>query len=390
LIIYLKKRTTFRVNHSWRNHSNDVRSLLFSGGRLFSGGAQHQFFVSTISECEAAIKSPISYYLPKKNFVLYQYAKCIIVWLLGKGSDEPNKNGNFALLEEPRKLLKISAPYDDFIICSAINSDGGLLAMSTEKYLNVYKTNLASYDRKSLSSDLPVTLEKLSKIEVCSSCMSFAGDQLFYCAGSIKIFKRDGANPEIVDTVACRENSGEALRISVKEADSGLYRIVVLTTRNEVFYFHPGTKQLILVDLKLLGSSPVMDVQFINSESIVLLCANDKASLYECALNFGDVPDNTVLKKNFTIQQMPTSDSGTSETFALCSNDHIQNIDAAPWGMCMKRAVLHTASDVKACVGEEKPCAIHWMNETSVLLSMLSGPCETSHESFRLKRYGQN
>lgn len=395
---YNQSRTTFRINHAWRMHNNDVRALVVSGGRLFSGGAQHQFYISTYTECEAAVKTPIAFYLHKKNFVLYQYAKYLIIWLLGKAEGSANKNGDFLLSKVPVKLAKIPAPNNEYIISSSMNEDGSFLALSTHRSLSLYHTSFALLDHETISKH-SISIRKVSELGSCASCMAFADNWLYYTTESLRLCRIDYGQPEFATTIAIRENSGEAVRISLSSTANS-HRIALLTTKNEVLYKPANSDMLYALDLKGL-QSPIMDVQFKTADSLSILCASTERTLFEC---FPETENGQIKGKSIFIQQVAPG-SSSNEVFMLHKNDHIQSMHAAPWGICLvstygairllvsvdgKRAVLYTDVSCKSRVGHDKPCSIQWVEERSVLLSLLAASCGTSQEGFRLKRFRQN
>lgn len=94
-----------------------------------------------------------------------------------------------------------------------------------------------------------------------------------------------------------------------------------------VFFF-----QLYSLDLQKLDS-PLMDVQFTTSGSLLVLCASREHAFFECTLKAKGKN-----KKNCFLVEEFASGKSTNELLRLSKRDYVQCFQTSQWGICLVSA----------------------------------------------------
>jgi len=135
-------------------HTHDVQSILLAGPKLISGGVDTYLSISsyppkTLNRYPPLPQTPCVQLAAEKRLLLLSYPYSLDVWQLGAAVKSTNSqqlaaNSFLKLSQEPAHLLQLQAKDYEWIVCSAISSDGQYLAYSTESVVRLYQVTLGN------------------------------------------------------------------------------------------------------------------------------------------------------------------------------------------------------------------------------------------------------
>lgn len=398
-----KRNNTYRIDHRWRMHSNDVRALAVSGSRLISGGAQQEFFISTLDYQNIILRPPTFFYAPETNFILYQYTRHVVIWAPGTPKFDDYVGEEYLLDEEPVKLAHIESPNHEFIVSSAIKGSGNYVAISTTTALVVYEVSLATEERQGKSNRWTVCdVKECVRHNLSASAMIFNDDSLFFTTSDFTFCSLLLKQPSVINTIASRENAGEVVCLNVLSQKECCY-FLFLTTRNEILYCDTAFKKLQRLDV-YPHKAPFLDAQFVNSEFLFILCADRKRTVLECSLER--------MNKHVRLKGVDLSSKSSnfctlsSEALELRAGDSVLGMHVAHNGTCFfttrghvrllvpyegRRAVLFAEEPHSSSTAvSDRCCRAQWIQDGCVLVNVPSICTEPSQGAFKLKRFGQN
>uniref|UniRef100_A0A0R3RPE2 WD_REPEATS_REGION domain-containing protein n=1 Tax=Elaeophora elaphi TaxID=1147741 RepID=A0A0R3RPE2_9BILA len=386
-----QERTAYRVEHRRTVHSNDVRALVASKHMttLYSGGADYFFCSSNRFRHVDALKNITCNVAVDANLFSYQYDDRIVIWKTGKPSTVASKKGICCLTNGPVKLAELRSHCGEFIISSALNREGSLLAVSTVCTTTLYKLDLTSSKEPSISV--------LRRVDICATRLLLTSTSLFIASECLRISSLSVGDcmPEFPDVIAERGNAGEVVRLHSNVTETLL---VLLTARNEIFILQICKKML--RKLEIPGTNVFIDVQFINFASLYILCADRKRTLMEYNTNTNILSSSTIstealyMLPDELVLQMDCNSSngvvlsgsrGSFRIITLVSGKRV--LLYGPEACALKKA----EGDCGVCLMRRDRCIqACWLSTRKLLFTTPIMLAEPSQTAFRLKRYGLN
>uniref|UniRef100_A0A1I8EHQ7 WD_REPEATS_REGION domain-containing protein n=1 Tax=Wuchereria bancrofti TaxID=6293 RepID=A0A1I8EHQ7_WUCBA len=354
-----QENTAYRVEHRRTIHSNDVRALI------------------TCNVVENA------------NFFFYQYDSRIVIWKAGKPTTVASEKKIHCLAKGPVKLAQLRSYRGEFIVSSALNSEGKLLAVSTISTTTIYKLDLNS------SKELNISV--LNRMHICGTRLLFTSTSLFIASGCLRIYGLPIGDsiPQYPDVVAERDNAGEVVRLHSNMNEMSL---VLLTARNELFIL--GILKKTLRKLEIPGTNIFIDAQFISLASLYILCADRKYTLIEYNTDTNILSDSTISTEALCMlpdESVLQMDCNSSNDVVLSGSRGSFRVIAVING---KRVLLYgpeacalkkTEEDDGVCLMRRDRCSqAFWLSARKLLFTTPIMFAEPSQTAFRLKRYGLN
>lgn len=216
--------------------SHDVRSVVCSGDRVYSGGVDtyltHSSYPARSVTKVPCLPSPAQCVgvASKARSVLLTYPTRLEVWQLG--STQYSSGGIGAVLpleKEPVKQVEVAVKEGEQIVCSAISSSASYLAYSTNCRVRVLALSQGESGARPSLARVKLEVEGLAHHLAFYTCEEGGGeDRLMFChaEGGVSSFCL-GKEAEVVHTVSSQDLGlqGAVTRLSVGD------RLAVLADR---------------------------------------------------------------------------------------------------------------------------------------------------------------
>ncbi|XP_038126152.1 U3 small nucleolar RNA-associated protein 4 homolog [Cyprinodon tularosa] len=237
---------------TFKNHSHDVRALVYTDTAVVSGGMDTQLVVRPLLDKvekntqESALRKiafphrSLVSCAKKAGLLLFQFPDHLEVWRLGESDGNGAPWESLPVKRKPEKLIQLKRKGEDHICCSTLSPCGGWLAYSTICSVHLYRLQLSSNN---------ISIQKVSKLprelrSVHQLCFSSDSSRLFASSILSSVVMVTLDQTEIKHIHTFRHQSGSKQPVHILSPSEDGQWLAAANTDGEIHVFDLQKKTL--------------------------------------------------------------------------------------------------------------------------------------------------